>query len=126
MQSLLPGSERHLLLVSLTKALYNLLCLTNKLSARPPWVLQGGNFILRKRTSLLEIKYFCKLKELPWAESSPNSVSLFVGSCDKHVRGDSLIFVLNLIAPRPKFTRTRSPWDETLIHLLLWEQNVLR
>jgi len=77
-------------------------------------MLEGGSLILRKHISLLEIKYFCKLKELPWAELSPNYVSLFVGCFDKHIGGDALIFVLNLITSRPKFTRTRSPPDETL------------
>lgn len=83
------------------------------MSAHAPRVLKGGNLILRKHISLLEIKYFCKLKEPPWAELSPNCVSLFVGYFDKHVGGDAFIFLLNLITSRPKFTRTRSPPDET-------------
>lgn len=37
-----------------------------------------------------------------------------------------LIFVLNLITPRPKFTRTRSPRDEALTYRFLWERSVLR
>lgn len=72
-------------------------------------MLKAGNLILRNHIFSLEIKYFCKLKELPWAELSPNYVSLFVGCFDKHIRGEALIFGLNLIASRPKFTRTRSP-----------------
>lgn len=72
-------------------------------------MLKAGNLILRNHIFSLEIKYFCKLKELLWAELSPNYVSLFVGCFDKHIRGEALIFGLNLIASRPKFTRTRSP-----------------
>lgn len=88
-------------------------------------MLKGGNLIPRKHIFLLEIKYFCKLKELPWAELSPNYVSLFVEYFDKHIRGDALIFMLNLITSRPKFTRTRSPPDETLTYLFHWEQSML-
>lgn len=72
-------------------------------------MLQAGNSILRNHIFLLEIKYFCKLKELPWAELSPNCVSLFVGCFDKHIRAEALIFGLNLITSRPKFAPTRSP-----------------
>lgn len=71
-------------------------------------MLKAGNLILRNHIFLLEIKYFCKLKELPWAELSPNYVSLFVGCFDKHIRAEALIFGLNLITSHPKFTPTRS------------------
>lgn len=89
------------------------------MSACPPRVLKRGTSMLTKHIFSLEIKYFCKLKELPWAELSPNYVSLFVEYFDNHIRGGSLIFVLHLITSRPTFTRTGSSLDEPLALLLL-------
>lgn len=89
------------------------------MSAYPPHILKRGTSMLAKHVVSLETKYFCKLKELPWAELSPNYVSLFVEYFDNHIRGGSFIFVLHLIASRPKFTRTGSSLDETSALLLL-------
>lgn len=85
-------------------------------------MLKAGNLILRNHIFLLEIKYFCKLKELPWAELSPNYVSLFVGCFDKHIRAEALIFGLNLIHVPSQIHTHQEPSAETWIFVFHPEQ----